>query len=80
MCWLRISPEREHRTRRSLKQENDSLREELAAFTPEFWEELEDLKHAHAHASEMCRKYERQLGISNLVAGCNGTRSIQYTT
>lgn len=50
--------------RRKLEEENQELREELAAFTPEFWEELEDLKHEHAHANQLCKKYERQLGIT----------------
>ena len=50
---------------RELEEENEALREELAAFSPDFWEELEDLKHAYNRASEMCQEYELQLGISD---------------
>ena len=32
-------------TNAALKKERDALRDELSAFTPEFFEELEDLKY-----------------------------------
>ena len=32
---------------RELQSENDALRGELEAFDPEFFEEIEDLKHEH---------------------------------
>lgn len=48
---------------RELLNENEALREELSAFTPEFWDELEELKHELCQAQQLCGKYERQLGI-----------------
>ena len=49
---------------RELKEENNSLRQELASFTPDFWEELEDLKHAHVKAEQKCKEYAAKLGVT----------------
>lgn len=43
-----------------LRQENDNLRKELAAFDLDFFEEIENLKYAHAEAVKKLRVYEGQ--------------------
>ena len=47
-----------------LESENDDLRQELSAFEPSFFEEIEDLKHEHHMLQEKCSQYEQI--ISNL--------------
>ena len=43
---------------RSLREENKNLRQELSAFDLDFFEEIEDLKNAHAEAVKKLRMYE----------------------
>ena len=49
-----------------LQGENDDLRQELSAFEPSFFEEIEDLKHDHHVLQAKCNQYEQV--ISNLSA------------
>ena len=41
-----------------LRGENDKLRQELSAFDMDFFEEIENLKYAHAEAIKKLRVYE----------------------
>lgn len=43
-----------------LKSENEKLKKELSAFDLEFFEEIENLKYAHAEAMKKLKMYERQ--------------------
>ena len=43
---------------RRLKDENEKLRQELSAFDMDFFEEIENLKYAHAEAVKKLRVYE----------------------
>ena len=49
-----------------LQSENEDLRQELGAFEPSFFEEIEDLKHDHHILQSKCEQYEQV--ISNLSA------------
>jgi len=42
----------------SLQAENRDLKNELNAFDPAFFDEIEDLKHSHALLSTACSEYE----------------------
>ena len=44
---------------RRLRDENERLRQELSAFDLDFFEEIENLKYAHAEALKKLRVYER---------------------
>jgi hypothetical protein len=55
--------------------ENEALKSELNAFDPEFWEELEDLKHSR---HELLAKVERYMAtIRSLSAQLNITPSLE---
>jgi hypothetical protein len=41
-----------------LREENEKLRAELAAFDMDFFEEIEQLKYSHAEAVKKLRAYE----------------------
>jgi predicted nuclease with TOPRIM domain len=41
--------------------DNEALRSELAAFDPEFWEELENLKYERQQLAETVQRYEQQI-------------------
>ena len=41
-----------------LTDENEKLRQELAAFDMDFFEEIENLKYSHAEATKKLRAYE----------------------
>ena len=43
---------------RRLREENEKLRQELSAFDMDFFEEIENLKYAHAEAVKKLRVYE----------------------
>ena len=43
---------------RQLREENKNLRQELSAFDLDFFEEIEDLKNAHAEATRKLKQYE----------------------
>ena len=43
---------------RELELENTDLRNELNAFDPSFFEEIEDLKHEHFQLTRRCTEYE----------------------
>jgi chromosome segregation ATPase len=45
-----------------LREENENLRKELAAFDLDFFEEIENLKYAHAEAVKNLKVYEGQAG------------------
>ena len=45
-----------------LQSENGGLRQELAAFDPAFFEQLEDLKYSHHVLQEKCAAYVAQSG------------------
>ena len=47
---------------REMQVENGNLKQELAAFDPAFWEELEDLKHSHHCLQEKCASYVARFG------------------
>ena len=48
----------------ALQAENDDLRAELNAFDPAFFEEIEDLKHAHHVLQQRCAEQERALAAA----------------
>ena len=50
-----------HWQARELDLENTDLRNELNAFDPSFFEEIEDLKHEHFQLTERCAEYERTI-------------------
>jgi hypothetical protein len=50
--------------------ENEALRTELAAFDPEFWDEIEDLKYERQQLAEKVAEYERL--IENVPAQVRG--------
>jgi DNA repair exonuclease SbcCD ATPase subunit len=50
----------DNETIRRLTSENERLKQELAAFDLEFFEEIENLKYAHAEAVKKLKMYERQ--------------------
>lgn len=54
-----------------LSDENDKLRQELAAFDMDFFEEIENLKYSHAEATKKLRAYEAASGGA---AGASGSR------
>jgi len=46
---------------RELELENTDLRNELNAFDPSFFEEIEDLKHEHFQLTKRCSEYEETI-------------------
>ena len=51
--------------------ENDDMRDELSAFDPAFFDEIEDLKYEHHQLKQRCHDYEQvvqelssQIGIT----------------
>lgn len=46
---------------RELELENTDLRNELNAFDPSFFDEIEDLKHEHFQLSDRCAQYEQTI-------------------
>ena len=46
----------------ALKRERDAMAEELAALTPEFFEEVEDLRFHHAQAAAQLQQYAERFG------------------
>lgn len=46
---------------RQLQQQNEELTAELAAFEPEFFEEIEDLKHEHHQLTVRCAEHEHTI-------------------
>ena len=46
---------------RELQLENTDLRNELNAFDPSFFEEIEDLKHEHFQLTKRCSEYEETI-------------------
>jgi hypothetical protein len=51
--------------------DNDALRSELAAFDPEFWKELEDLKWDRQQLAEKVAAYEHRYDV---LGGRSGQR------
>lgn len=65
----------------SVTSENDEMREELSAFDPAFFDEIEDLKYDHHKLKLQCQDYEQivqelsgQLGISSPVTSYTTVR------
>ena len=46
----------------ALREENAAMAAELSALSPQFFEEIEDLKYAHAVAREALGRYEQAYG------------------
>ena len=46
----------------TLRAENAAMSAELSALTPQFFEEIEDLKYEHAVATEQLRRYQQTYG------------------
>ena len=46
----------------ALREQNASLTAELAALSPQFFDEIEDLKYAHATATSKLKRYEAVYG------------------
>ena len=59
LVTLREALRREHD---ALKRERDAMAEELAALTPEFFEEVEDLRFHHAQAAAQLQQYAERFG------------------
>ena len=60
--------------------ENDEMRDELSAFDPAFFDEIEDLKYDHHQLKLRCQDYEQvvhelssQIGITPPVVGAQHT-------
>ena len=47
----------------ALRAENDTMAAELGALSPQFFEEIEDLKYAYAATREQLSRYEQQFGV-----------------
>ena len=64
---------------RQLREENKNLRQELSAFDLDFFEEIEDLKNAHAEAVSKLRQYEGGGGsVGRGSAGAGGASRGRY--
>ncbi len=57
-----------------IESENADMREELSAFDPAFFDEIEDLKYDHHHLQLQCTEYE------SIVRELSGQLGINATT